>query len=812
LRKRQKINLTGTGARILRSLFRPAFWVLVIVTVVLPSCQQYINNPAPVLTSLSPANIQAQSPDFQLTLKGNYLTPSSIVQWQPPTSATPIPLQAIFETVNVMTAYVPGRLVQNPGQVTVTVFTPQPGGGTSLPIYFNINPRPSPVPQITAINPTVAYAGSGGATVTVLGTGFVTQSVVEVNGENLTTTYSNPSTLQVSIPASDMTTAGPLGIAVLNPSPGGGLSNTFDLNLQNPVPQLISISPTGEAAGAAAISLSVTGSGFTLASSVLVNGTALITTPTSSAQLNAQMPASLFSQGQIYQITVSNPAPGGGVSNILTFPVNATASAGLPILVDYAYQGALPINGICGTITACQTLNNGLEPLITSGPSASQTGEDVAFASISANMVLNDSSPQSQIFFRDTCFSSAASCVPLTTIASVDQNGNPANGPSAEPTIASGGGDIAFSSLATNLVPTVPVSGKYRQIYWIVPCQTASGCTTVNSELVSISADGLSEGNGDSYSPVISPDGRYVAFVSLATNLASNVTPDGVTPQVYVTDTCSGVESSGCSPTTYLVSTPDGITPANAPSSHPAISNAGEFVTFTSSASNLGSQAPNPSRVPNVFQTQVCYAGQTTCVLSTTLVSTPDGATPANGTSDYSTVSNNGRFIAFQSTATNLIPGDGPTQQIYVRDTCLTDTVTGSCAPTTYLVSTSDGTTPANALSERPSMSTSGQYIAFASQATNLSPLTANGFENIFARNTCLSIIVSTVTTCTTSTVLVSQPPGTQASPSNGDSLLPVIGAEGHVVAFLSFSSNLVPNDTNGANKIADVFLGSTTF
>lgn len=796
----------------MRSFSRPAFWALVIVIVVLPSCSQYINNPAPVLTSLNPGSIQAQSPEFQLTLIGNNLTPSTTVQWQSATSPAPVTLFAIFESVNQMTAVIPGNLVQNPGQVTVTVFTPQPGGGTSLPIYFNINPRPSPVPQITAINPTVVDVGSLGTTLTVLGTGFVTQSVVVVNGENLTTTYNNPASLQVSIPASDINVAGQLGIAVLNPSPGGGLSNTFFLNLQNPVPRLDSITPTGQTAGATAVNLTVTGTGFTLSSSVLINGAPLITTPTNSTTLNAQMPASLFSQGQIYQLTVSNPAPGGGISNILTFPVNATTTAGLPILVDYAYQGAMAINGICGTLQTCQTLSNGLEPLITSGPSASQTGEDVVFASTSDNLILNDASPQSQIFYRDTCFSSAASCIPLTTIASTDENGNPANGPSAEPTIASGGADVAFSSLATNLVPTVPVSGKYRQIYWTIPCKSATGCTSVTSELVSVSADGLSEGNGDSYDPVISPDGRYVAFVSLATNLASNVIADGVTPQVYVADTCSGVSTSGCSPTTYLVSTPDGTTPANAPSSHPAISNAGEFVTFTSSASNLGSQAPNPNRVANVFIAQVCYSGETSCVFSTSLISTPDGATPANATSDFSTVSNNGRFIAFQSTATNLIPGDGPTQQIYVRDTCLTDTVTGNCSPTTYLVSTSDGTTPANALSERPTMSTNGQFIAFASPATNLSPLTANGIENIFARNTCLSIVVSTTTNCTTSTVLVSQPPGNQASPSNGNSLLPVIAGEAHTVAFLSFSSNLVPNDTNGANGIADIFLGGTTF
>lgn len=797
----------------MRSILRPALWVLVIVTVALPSCNQYINNPTPVLTSLSPSQITAQSPEFQLTLMGNNLTPSTTVQWQTATSLRPITLIAIFESVNQMVAVIPGSLIQNPGQVTITVFTPQPGGGTSLPIYFNVNQRNSPVPQITSISPTVADVGGLGAVVTILGTGFVTQSVAVVNGENLTTTYNNPASLQASIPASDMTAAGPLGITVLNPSPGGGSSNTFYLNLQNPVPQITSLSPAGEVAGTTGnVNLSVMGTGFTLASAVLLNGAPLVTTLTSSTQLNAQMLSSLFAQGQIYQITVSNPAPGGGVSNILNFPVNATTTAGLPILVDYAYQGALPISGVCGTLQTCQTLSNGLEPLITSGPSVSQTGEYVVFASISDNMVLNDASPQSQIFFRDTCFTSAASCIPQTNIVSVDVNGNPANGPSAEPTTDTGGGNVAFSSYATNLSPAVPLTGTHRQIYWTVPCRTAGGCTSVTTELVSISADGLSEGNGDSYSPVVSPDGRFVAYVSLATNLASNVTPDGVTPQVYVTDTCSGMETSGCSETTYLVSTPDGVTPANAPSSHPAISSAGEFVTFTSSASNLGSQAPNPNRTPNVFIAQPCYAGQTSCVFSTSLISTPDGVTPSNATSDFSTVSNNGRFIAFQSTATNLIAGDGPTQQIYVRDTCLTDTVTGNCSPTTYLVSTSDGITPANALSERPSMSTSGQFIAFASLATNLSPLTANGVENIFTRNTCLSVVTSTTTTCTTSTVVVSQPSGNQAPPSNGNSLVPVIAGEGHAAAFLSFSSNLVPNDTNGAEGIADIFIGGTTF
>lgn len=800
----------------MRGISRLAFWTLLIAMAVLPSCGEgYINNPVPVLLSISPTSVEAQSPQFTLTLTGNNFTPSSELQWDNPATGTQT-LLATFLTVKQMTVLISPQLIQNPGVVTVSVYTPQPGGGYSGTLSFTITPRPSPVPTISSISPTMAEAGSSEVNLAITGTGFVTQSVVEINGTNLSTTVNGSTSIEVTIPSTDLAAAGPLPIVVLNPPPGGGGSNVYYLNVQNPVPRLDSITPTGVAAGASDTTLTVAGSGFDLSSVVLANGTPLTTTPGGPVQVTARVPASMLSAGGVLQITVSNPTPGGGVSSIMPFDVNPTATVGLPMIVDLSsntlYPGAQAISGVCGTLTTCETTTNGLEPLTTSGPSASQTGQYVAFASISDNLVNNDASPQSQIFFRNTCLGEGASCSQQTTIVSVDPNGNPANGPSAEPTTASGGGQVAFSSLAQNLVTSAAISGKYRQVYWTVPCQVATGCSTVNTELVSISADGTSEGNGDSYDPVISPDGRYVAFVSLATNLASNVLADGVTPQVYVTDTCSGVTTSGCNPTTYLVSTPDGLTPGNGPSSHPAVSSGGQYVTFTSEASNLGPEAPNPNRVPNVFIGQVCYVTETSCTVSTSLISTPDGVTPANAASDYSTVSGNGRYIAFQSTATNLIAGDGPTQQIYVRDTCLLDTVTTSCTPTTYLVSTTDGTTPGNGLSEHPSMSSSGQYIAWASQATNLSPNTANGVENIFARNTCLSVVISTTVTCATSTVLVSQPAGLQPAPSNGNSLLPVIGAQGHVAAFFSFSSNLVANDQNGASGIGDIFLGATTF
>ena len=162
--------------------------------------------------------------------------------------------------------------------------------------------------------------------------------------------------------------------------------------------------------------------------------------------------------------------------------------------------------------------------------------------------------------------------------------------------------------------------------------------------------------------------------------------------------------------------------------------------------------------------------------------------------------------MAFASTATTLVPGAGPTQQIYVRDTCTgitTSSIVTTCTPTTYLVSTANGA-PGNALSERPSISGAAEFVAFSSLASNFAN-TTNGIENVFVRNTCLAVDV----TCTQSLAIASIPQGTNASPSNGASYVPSISSDGQTVAFLSFANNLVPNDTNG---LEDIFLGSTSF
>jgi hypothetical protein len=800
---------------------------MIVLAVVLTDCQQQINFPAPSIKALSPTSIQAGGPSFTLTVTGKSFTPSSTIAWNGQTLASPsnpgLP-STVFVTSTTLTALVPATLIQDGGVAQVQVSTPQPGGGVTLPLPFTINANASSVPQITSLSPAGAFTGGAGLTLTVAGKNFVSQSTVTVNGNNHSTTFINSTSLQASIFAADLSTSGTLEIAVVNPAPNGGSSNSLPLSVKNQTPSLTSLTPASATAGSAATAFALTGVGFVPNSAVTINGAARTTTFVNSTSLEALLTAGDLASAGVNQVQVVSPAPGGGTSNIVTFAVNPTNLFGLPLLVDLAQDGSQADNGICGA-----TCSGTIPTLSTAGPAATQTGQLVAFASSSTNLLASPTTGLSGIFVRNTCLSTtttaSSACTPSTSEASLTPSGTAPNGSSSEPSLDSTGAHVAYTSTASNLVNYVSVSGGARQVYWQPTCTTASGATsgctgtaTGTAALVSISADGSTPGNGDSYNPVISADGQYVAFVSLATNLVQNVVADGVTPQVYIRDTCNLVPpaSTGCIPTTYLVSTADGTTPGNAASSNPAIANTGLFVAFESSASNLGATAPNPGGADEIFERSTCVttiaSTSNTCVTGTNLVSTPDGVTPADGASAEAAISSDGRFVAFDSTATTLLAGVGPTQEVYVRDACTGVATTPACVPSTHLISTPNGTTPANALSEHPSINqcegvttscSSGLYVAFASQGSNFGANTANGIENIFVRDSC-QVLPTTTTLCVPYTFLASQAGGAAPPPADGNSIVPAISGDGATVSFISFADNLVARDTNA---LQDVFL-----
>ena len=193
------------------------------------------------------------------------------------------------------------------------------GGGTSAPL-----PTANPTPILTSISPSTATPGGQSFTLTADGSGFVSTSVIRWNGLRRGTTFVSATKLTATIFAADIATAGTAEVTVFNPAPGGGSSATQPFSIANPVPTLSSLSPVTAIAESPALTLIVSGTSFISTSIVRWNGNDRNTTFVSETELWASIPASDLASSGTAQVTVFNPAPGGGTSGSLTFTVTAT--------------------------------------------------------------------------------------------------------------------------------------------------------------------------------------------------------------------------------------------------------------------------------------------------------------------------------------------------------------------------------------------------------------------------------------------------------------------------------------------------------
>ncbi|MGH9849044.1 MAG: beta strand repeat-containing protein, partial [Blastocatellia bacterium] len=274
-------------------------------------------NPTPALTTLTPNSIAAGSAAFMLTVNGTSFVPGAVVNWNgsPRTTA--------FVSNTQLTAQITAEDVAAQGVASVTAVNPAPGGGVSNALTFTATP-PNPVPTLTSLTPNTAAFGSPAFTLTVNGTSFVPGAVVTWNGSPRQTTFFSASQLFAQIPAEDIATVGTASVTVVNPTPGGGASNalTFTISAQpNPVPAITALNPNSALAGDDPFTLVVTGTNFVAGSVVQWNGSARPTTVVSGTELRAQISAADVAAAGAATITVVNPAPGGGVSNSLSFTI-----------------------------------------------------------------------------------------------------------------------------------------------------------------------------------------------------------------------------------------------------------------------------------------------------------------------------------------------------------------------------------------------------------------------------------------------------------------------------------------------------------
>ncbi len=286
---------------------------------------------------------------------------------------------------------------------------------------------------------------------------------------------------------------------------------------------------------------------------------------------------------------------------------------------------------------------------------------------------------------------------------------------------------------------------------------------TGSTERVSVAGDGT-QGDGRSFQPSVSGDGRFVVFASLASNLVPGDT-NGFA-DVFLHDRQTGT-------TSRLSVAPDG-SQAQCSSWDPSISDDGRFVSFTSGGTNL---VTGDVDVWNGVFVRDLDTG------ATQRASVSMDGSPVDGMSELSSISADGRTVAFVADATNLVPADtNGIDDVFVRDLV---------AGVTTRISVSSAGSEVNGYSGAPSLSADGRFVAFFSLASDLVPDDDNADFDSFVHDRLSG-----------DTLRVSV--ATDGAEATGGSGSPSISGDGRMVAFVSDAPNLVAADTNGSG---DVFL-----
>ena len=399
----------------------------------------------------------------------------------------------------------------------------------------------------------------------------------------------------------------------------------------------------------------------------------------------------------------------------------------------------------------------------------------------------------------------------VTERVSVDSAGVEGNNASSAPSTSSDGRHVAFESQADNLV-----AGDGNSFWDIFVHDLQTGITT----RVSLHSDGTTEGDGPSFDPSISSDGRYVAFESDADNLV--VSDNGLYYDVYVHDRQTG--------TTTRVSLHTDGTEGDRESNDPSISGDGRYVAFESFASTLvAGDMPFPFGFPDIFVRDRDADGNGTYDevggVSTVRVSVDSDGIAWDGPSLNPSISTNGRYVAFQSDANLVFDDTGVAPDVFVHDRDydedgIYDDEDGTYDPgevSTVRVSVRSDGTEADQNSSAPSISVDGRYVAFESFATNLVAGDLNGLFDVFVHDRdadgdgIYDDEDGILDPGEVSTVRVSV--RSDCTEADQASAAPSISGDGRYVAFESDADNLVADDTN--NKI-DIFVhdlqtGTTT-
>ncbi|HUP78051.1 MAG TPA: hypothetical protein VM260_05755, partial [Pirellula sp.] len=384
-----------------------------------------------------------------------------------------------------------------------------------------------------------------------------------------------------------------------------------------------------------------------------------------------------------------------------------------------------------------------------SDPDISADGKFVAFTSLATNLVAGDTNNSNDIFVKDLTTG-------VTSRVSTNASSLQGSGGSFAPSISADGKLVAFHSNASDLV----ASDTNFTTDVFVKNRTTGATTRVST------SSATAQGNNFSFGANISADGKMVAYYSYANNLAAS--DNNGSTDVFVKDLTTGL--------TTLVSTSSASVQGNGHSIDPSLSPDGKFIAFSSRANNL--VAGDSNSTYDIFVKDLVNG-------TTSRISTNSASVQSNLESQLPSISADGKVVAFESLASNLVAGDNNSaSDVFAKDLNTGNTSSPSLRDFSLAVQLSG-----NDVSLDSSISADGNIVAFTSLANNLVASDTNGMNDVFVRNlgTGTTIMVSTSSTLQQST---------------GDSMQPSITSDGKLVAFASNANNLVAGDNNGSYDI----------
>ena len=629
------------------------------------------------------------------------------------------------------------------------------GCGKTLTGVPEPGPSPQPRPVLVSVTPASVLKGTTGLVLTLTGSNFLSGTQVNLGGTIIPSHLVSGTTMTANVPDSMLAQPFAAAIMVTTPPPGGGDSNGLSF-IVLAAPLLGGITPNAVMAGNPDFTLVASGDMFTPQSVLRFNGIDRVTTFLSSSSLSTIIRSSeLNQQNSDIPVTVYEPLVQGTTST-LTFKV-------LPAPDTPA--GAQSINriSVAGDGTQADNYSN--------FAAISDTARYVAFVSYASNLIAGDTNSLSDVFVRDTCIG-ATSCSPSITRVSAFADGSQLIAPAAgvsTPLISGNGRIVSYTRIlntgssqrqdvvlydsclgATNYcVPTTNIvltmagqtpdadsiagdlsldgrfaviassatnllntdTAHYPGVYLYDSCLGQQPGCAPDMTRVSVNTAG-SELNGRSYNPHISGDGRYVVFVSDATNVDGGSAINAI----YLRDTCLGTYPGTCSPSTKRISTTSGM-PNTTACAYPKMSRDAQLVAF---ACDLG--MPTVTYIGYVARTCIgtnsqCWTGVAETLLTNSNQRIFDALPLA--------ITNGGR-VAFPG----HVEGLADVRDIFVRQVCVQGTP--GCAETTVRVSVP----PAGLFTQTDSwtgtLSADGSTVVFTSSFADFVSGDTNGFNDIF--------------------------------------------------------------------------------